>query len=652
VRLSVIIVNYNSCDDLARCLASLRSHAPACEHAVVVVDNASREPGLAEVRQRHPEVRWVMNHENVGYARGVNRGLAEVEAEYALILNPDIEVLPGSLDALLALADQRPRAGIIGPQLLNPDRTVQASARRFYTFTTLLLRRTPLGRLFPNARSVREHLMLDFDFLSERAVDWVLGGAMLVRRRARERTGPLDERFFLYFEDVDWCYRMWQAGWEVLYTPAASLVHGHRRASAGGAFRRAFWLHMGSFISFYEKWGMLVYLLKRWGRLLSAVFLWLLDMIALDGALLLAFAVRKALNPLFPVALYPLGVYAPLFVLATLLGTVTFVMRGRYQRTHARQLATPTASPMLVGLIAVLLFATSYLSHERTFSRSMMLLFIPLFWMTLALVSVLFAALRKRMERDYLALERTLLVGPAATLSSWIAARGDLRRDGLDVVGYAADAAPGEPAPGPLKDGELPWLGGRADIEHVAARYRVAQVVFWDWPGQGEADLVRRLQRQRIRVRWHLDDDGSLGGARPEPFGHASSLVLEPRAAFNPARVIAHLTDRVSGLMLFVLAALPCLLARGVARAETADFVWRAAIEQEGPSLRLLTGRDGRPRALWVQAPLGLDLMLGRITLTAHGFDPDELSGIWNDLALAPEEFVRADRARKNGAQV
>ena len=307
MKLSVIIVNYNSCDDLARCLASLREHPPSCPHVVVVVDNASSEPALEALRARHPDVRWVMNEENVGYARGVNRGLAEVDAEWALVLNPDIQVPPGAIDALLAVGEARPRAGVLGPQLLNEDGSIQASARRFYTLRTLLLRRTPLGRVFPDSRSVREHLMLDFDFRSERAVDWVLGGAMLVRRAARERTGPLDERFFLYFEDVDWCFRMWQAGWEVLYTPASSMVHKHRRASAGGALRRAFWLHMGSMISFYEKWGLLLYLFKRWRGPLSAVTLWLIDLAALDGALLLAYGARVLLNPLFPEKLFPLS---------------------------------------------------------------------------------------------------------------------------------------------------------------------------------------------------------------------------------------------------------------------------------------------------------------------------------------------------------
>jgi GT2 family glycosyltransferase len=105
------------------------------------------------LREEHSDVRWIMSEENLGYARGLIRGLAAVPADYALIVNPDIVVLPRAIDGLLAFADARPRAGIVGPQLLNPDGSIQDSCRRFYTFRSLLLRRTALGWLFPNARS-------------------------------------------------------------------------------------------------------------------------------------------------------------------------------------------------------------------------------------------------------------------------------------------------------------------------------------------------------------------------------------------------------------------------------------------------------------------------------------------------------------------
>lgn len=645
MKLAIVIVNYNSSEDLARCLASLRTHPPACAHAVVVVDNASRDPGLAAVREAHPDVYWLMSSENVGYARGVNRGIAAAAADYHLILNPDIVVLPGSLDALLAFADARPKAGIVGPQLLNEDGSIQDSCRRFYTFRTLLLRRTPLGRLVQNARSVREHLMRDFDHRSERAVDWVLGGCMLVRRQAMERTGLLDERFFLYLEDVDWCYRMWQAGWDVLYTPEARFVHRHRRASAKGVFHRAFWLHLGSLISFYEKWGLVVYLLKKWRGPLTVGMLWLLDLAALNGALLASYVVRAALNPLFPEELFPLAAYGPLFGFASLLLTITFVLRGRYRRPRGRRGGGLSSAAGLSGMVALLLLATTYLSHQQLYSRAVLLIFVPLLTLALGGVDALFVLLRARMERGYLSLERTLLVGPADLLSSWLAGGGDLRRAGLDLVGYLDQRTHDRPEPPPLCEGEVPWLGERSQILDVVARYRVSQVVFWTWPtgAPAEADLLERLRRQRIRLRWPLEDGGLLAaGARPEPFGATSSLVLEPPAASLLARAAGWLADRAAGLLLLVCSGLPYLALRVSRRDNRArvPYTRLAPGARPGPTLCLLPGQDRRPRRLWWQAPLAWDLLRGRAAIFSFEASLVIMMGTWNDLAFAPHAFV------------
>ena len=292
MKLAIVIVHYNSSADLDRCLESIVACAPRQEHQVIIVDNASRDDGLDRVHDRYPDFTWIFSAENTGYSRGCNLGMAQAEADYYLVLNPDIVVQPGALDALLEFADANPRAGMVGPQLLNEDGSIQASCRRFYTFTTLLMRRTPLGKIFPNSESVRLHLMKDFDHRSCRPVDWVLGGCLLVRRSAMQRTGPMDERFFLYFEDVDWCYRMWQAGFEVVYAPDARFIHRHRRDSAKGTFNRTFWMHLGSLISFYEKWGILVWLLKKWRDPLMLLMLWVADLVGVTAAFGLAYELR------------------------------------------------------------------------------------------------------------------------------------------------------------------------------------------------------------------------------------------------------------------------------------------------------------------------------------------------------------------------
>jgi GT2 family glycosyltransferase len=595
------------------------------------------------LREEHSDVRWIMSEENLGYARGLIRGLAAVPADYALIVNPDIVVLPRAIDGLLAFADARPRAGIVGPQLLNPDGSIQDSCRRFYTFRSLLLRRTALGWLFPNARSLRQHVMADFDHRSERAVDWVLGGCMLVRRQARERAGPPDGRFFLYFEDVDWCYRMWQAGWDVLYTPEARFIHRHERASARGAFHRAWWLHLGSLISFYEKWGLVVYAIKKWREPLAVAFLWLLDMAALNGALLAAYFLRTSLHSIFPVRLFPLADYAPLFIFASLLATVTFVLRGRYRRLRALPGPDLSTSFASAGLVALLLLATTYMSRQNLYSRAVLLIFALVFAATLTAADALFASLRARMQRGHLSLERTILVGPVAAVSAWLARRVDLAGEGLDLVGHSWDAAPVAGESGPLSDGELPWLGSLAMLRRVVARYRVTQVIFCEWPvGRDEIRLLQQLRRQHVRVRWVLEDGGLLAdGGRIEPFGGGSGLVLEPpmRGAF--ARVTARLADRGAGLILLALSAIPYLslrFAKGTA-IEAAPHAWRTAEATEGPTLRLVVDAGGRPRRLWWQAPLAWDLLRGRTAIFSTEASSNARTRIWNDLVFAPHEF-------------
>ena len=206
MELSIVIVTYNSRDPVASCLESLERHPPSVSFETIVVDNASSDGTAQFIRSRFPRIAVIGNETNRGYSKGVNQGARAASGRYVLVLNPDIMVEDGSIDRLVEFMDAHPRAGIAGARLLWPDGRVQPSCRAFYTIRALLLRRTFLGRLFPRAAALREHLMADFDHLAARRVDWVIGACMIARREAFEAVGPMDERFFLYFEDTDWCY--------------------------------------------------------------------------------------------------------------------------------------------------------------------------------------------------------------------------------------------------------------------------------------------------------------------------------------------------------------------------------------------------------------------------------------------------------------
>jgi GT2 family glycosyltransferase len=620
LKLAVVIVHYNTSADLEKCLASLAASAPAVAHQVVVVDNASQDEGLAEVHRNHPECLWIFNQENVGYSRGGNRGMAQVQAEYYLVLNPDIIVQPGALDRLLEFADAHPRAGLIGPQLLNTDGSIQDSCRRFYTLKTLLLRRTFLGRIFPDSRTVQLHLMADFDHQSSRPVDWVLGGCMLVRRTAMERTGPMDERFFLYFEDVDWCYRMWQAGFEVQYTPAARFEHHHRRASAQKKFGKSFWHHLGSLISFYEKWGMFVWLLKKWREPLLLFLLWSLDMAGLSAAFLAAYGLRRAMGGLFAEPLYPMSEYLPLLLFSGLLATLTFLLSGRYRPGSRHQARPLTEHLQRVGIVGILLLASTYLGHLEVISRAVLLMFIPLLAVFTALGEGVVRRLLRRLEQGHLSLERTLLVGAPDRIQGWLDRAGNLADQGVDVAGYVAAASLGG-QPAPLGEGDIPCLGSPGDILEVVRRYRISQVVFWDRPAPGDQawSTLAALRRLRVRLRWQVDDVWLLAAAaRAEVFGGTLSAVKGSDGGTAVRAVGERLLSVAGGLILGLMGLLPWLLFRLVlvpARRGRAARVQVSDLWGHHPLLTLAVTRAGRVRPLIWQWALAGSLLKGKIGL-------------------------------------
>jgi N-acetylglucosaminyl-diphospho-decaprenol L-rhamnosyltransferase len=620
LKLAIVIIHYNSSADLDKCLLSLAACAPAAEHRVVVVDNASVDEGLDEVHRNHPGCLWVFNKENLGYARGCNLGMGQVDADYYLILNPDIVVQPGALDRLLEFADTHPRAGVIGPQLLNTDGTIQNSCRRFYTLKTLLLRRTILGRIFPDSRTVHLHLMDDFDHQSSRPVDWVLGGCLLARRSAIERTGPMDERFFLYFEDVDWCFRMWQAGFEVQYTPDARFVHHHRRGSAQGKFSKSFWLHLGSLISFYEKWGMFVWLMKKWRDPLLVFLLWTLDMAGLTAAFGLAYGLRAAMGSLFAEPLYPVAEYLPLLMFSWLLASLTFLLTGRYRPGRHRGARSLQEHLQQIGVVAVLLLASTYLGHLEVISRAVLLMFIPLLAVVTAAGGELFRRILRRLEKGRLSLERTLLSGDPRRIRGWLAAAGDLADQGVDVAGYVADESGGGGLP-PLGHGDIPWLGPTEQMLEVVQRYRISQVVFWDRPTTGDAawTTLAALRRMRVRLRWQVDDVWLLAaGARAEVFGGVLSAVKGSGSGTAVLIFGSRLLSLAAGLILGLTGLLPWIWFRLVVAPAGKGRLVQVRISDlwgHHPSLTLAVSATGRVRALPWQWPLAGALLKGRIAV-------------------------------------
>ncbi|MBI5302064.1 MAG: glycosyltransferase family 2 protein [Chloroflexi bacterium] len=235
---SILIVSWNVRELLRRCLQSVASQQSSLSTddrrlatEIIVVDNASRDDTVAMLRDEFPRVRVIANTENLGFTRANNQALALAQGRYLFLLNPDTELRPGALQTLYEYAEQNPRVGIIGPQLFYGDGAVQSSRRRFPTLATAFLESTLLQQWFPRNRVLARYYMLDTRDDATQQVDWINGAAMFVRRQVYEQIGGLDEAFFMYSEELDWCYRAKKAVWQIVYLPTAQIAHYEGKSS-------------------------------------------------------------------------------------------------------------------------------------------------------------------------------------------------------------------------------------------------------------------------------------------------------------------------------------------------------------------------------------------------------------------------------------
>lgn len=253
--LSVCIVNWNTCQDLARCLESLQRDQGPLEYEVWVVDNGSRDGSVQMVQKQFPGVHLLVNSTNVGFSAANNQALRACRGRYAFLLNPDTVVHEGSLGRLVGFLDRHPEAGVVGVKLLNPDGSVQYSCRTFPTVGAVIFRGTLFGWLFPRNRATRDYLMQDWPHDQVRRVDWVSGAGMAVRRSLWERIGLLDERFFMYCEDMDFCRRAQEAGWSVYFFPGAVVTHIIGRSSDQNLTAMILQFHRSMYLYFDKYYG-------------------------------------------------------------------------------------------------------------------------------------------------------------------------------------------------------------------------------------------------------------------------------------------------------------------------------------------------------------------------------------------------------------
>lgn len=260
--LSIIIVNYHSRDQLASCLDSLFRNPPSLNFEVIVVDNDSGDD-LSDLTKLYPGTKFLYSSRNLGMGGGNNLGISQAFGTYILVLNPDTIINALAIEIMVEYLSRHLTVGLVGPKLLYPDHSLQMSCARFPGFFMPLLRRTFLGRLFPKQRDW--FLMNNFDHQSIQAVDWLMGSCLLFKKEIKLPSGEIfrprfDERYFMYFEDIDLAREMKAHGLQVVYNSQASIIHNHQRQSARYPWYLAIFLdplareHIVSWIKYFKKW--------------------------------------------------------------------------------------------------------------------------------------------------------------------------------------------------------------------------------------------------------------------------------------------------------------------------------------------------------------------------------------------------------------
>lgn len=230
---SIIIVNWNTRDVLHDCVASIYTQAKGIEFEVLVIDNASNDGSVEMVKKKFPQVILIENTENRGFAAANNQGIAIAEGRYVLLLNSDTVILNNAISKTVSFAESHPEAASLGCRVLNPDRSLQPTCFMFPSILNMLLATTFLYKLFPKSKFFGRERMTWWHRDNVKEVDVVTGCFVLVRREAIEQIGLMDEQFFMYAEETDWCYRFKQAGWKILFTPGTEIIHLGGQSSKG-----------------------------------------------------------------------------------------------------------------------------------------------------------------------------------------------------------------------------------------------------------------------------------------------------------------------------------------------------------------------------------------------------------------------------------
>lgn len=259
--LSIIITVYGKTDLLELCIRSIQEKiGNEIDYEIIVSSSATEESAYDLMREQFPRMTFLPHKENKGFGFVANQGIKNAKGKYLFIINHDIIIKDRAIQKLLVYIKNNKNVGLVGPRLINFDGSIQNSAFKFYNWKTILYRRTFLGR-FTFAKKQLNKFLLKDKIKKERLleVDWIMGSAIMTSAKAVQKVGLFDLNFFMYFEDVDWCWRFWQAGYKVIYNPTVKVAHYHGKASSNKNVLQALLsnkytrIHIGSALKFFKK---------------------------------------------------------------------------------------------------------------------------------------------------------------------------------------------------------------------------------------------------------------------------------------------------------------------------------------------------------------------------------------------------------------
>lgn len=549
MKLSVIIVNYNVRVFLENALVSACKAMNGIEGEVIVVDNASDDGSVEMVRQKFPRVTLLPNKTNTGFAAANNLAMKQSSGEYILLLNPDTIVQEDTFRVMIDFLEQHPKTGLAGCKILNPDGTLQLACRRSFptpwvAFTKII----GLSALFPHSRLFSKYNLeyLDPDLSYE--VDAVSGSFMFLRRNVLDEVGGLDEQFFMYGEDLDWCYRITQAGWDVHYVHSTQIIHYKGQSARRSDIDEVkhFYQSMRVFVQKHFKRGIVTDFILRAGiaarewiaslaRIRKPLGAAILDLLCIDASFLLAELIWFGELFRFPLYAYQVILTVPWIIVA-----LTMQSLGIY--TNRKLSISRAAGAVVIGYI--LLSALTFFFKQYAFSRMMVLISGGVSFIVLPGWRLVARTMFRSPERKEKSLfgRRTVIVGAHGSGQAVLHKLRARIDDGYDVVGFIDlnRKRVGEKVAG------VEILGSIDNIGKVIEEQKATEVIF-STDVLSYADILSVIGRTRARsVNFRLVPNSLeviIGKTHIDELGDIPFLDIEYNIDRTANRIVKRLFD-------------------------------------------------------------------------------------------------------------